>query len=241
MFVYQDNKSSPYNKPVGDSSGRTKACPVIGDVGADRCGSRFSKTGKDSRAWTARAGPHTTAVEARKRLGGLSSLPAGGKGWKRLPRDASCRGRAISRILFPEGGGDHFSGTPLARRLERPTRKSRGAGRSSSAGALSFPIWSFSDRGLPCPPCHHVGGELLPHRFTLACVARATIGGLLSVALSVALRPVDVIHRSALRSPDFPQAASGPRSPRRPARHPISADRPLRCRPSHADHARPGR
>ncbi len=32
-------------------------------------------------------------------------------------------------------------------------------------GRLS--IWSCSRWGLPCPPCHHGGGELLPRHFTL--------------------------------------------------------------------------
>jgi hypothetical protein len=50
-------------------------------------------------------------------------------------------------------------------------------------------------------------GELLPHRFTLTCIQALTpncIGGLLSVALSLSFRTVDVIHHPALRSPDFP-------------------------------------
>ncbi|TWT54529.1 hypothetical protein Pla22_21760 [Rubripirellula amarantea] len=44
-------------------------------------------------------------------------------------------------------------------------------------------------------------GALLPHRFTLTTASR---GGLLSVALSLASRPVDVINHPVLRSPDFP-------------------------------------
>ena len=56
-------------------------------------------------------------------------------------------------------------------------------------------------------------GELLPHRFTLTeaegSVSRAfDASGLLSVALSRALRPVGVTHHGALRSPDFPPGAS---------------------------------
>jgi len=30
-----------------------------------------------------------------------------------------------------------------------------------------LPIWSCSGWGLPCPACHHTGGELLPRPFTL--------------------------------------------------------------------------
>ena len=59
-------------------------------------------------------------------------------------------------------------------------------------------------------PVARPAGELLPHRFTLtarshrACPAAAPRGGLLSVALSLASRPVGVTHRHVLRSPDFP-------------------------------------
>ena len=44
---------------------------------------------------------------------------------------------------------------------------------AGSIGPILFPrgtrrpIWSCSMRGLPCPPCHQVGGGLLPHPFTL--------------------------------------------------------------------------
>jgi len=51
-------------------------------------------------------------------------------------------------------------------------------------------------------------GELLPHRFTLtARQPKLYCGGLLSAALSLALRPVDVIDHPVLRSPDFPPVA----------------------------------
>src|SRR6267154_3160130 len=68
-------------------------------------------------------------------------------------------------------------------------------------GRLSPPIWPCTTRGFPCPRCHHRGGGLLPHLFTLAkrrehfedvsqvslCDATAlhSAGGLFSVALSV--------------------------------------------------------
>jgi hypothetical protein len=55
-------------------------------------------------------------------------------------------------------------------------------------------------------------GALLPHRFTLACAAAsglaAAIGGLLSVALSLTLRPVGVTDHPVLWSPDFPPGAT---------------------------------
>src|SRR5258705_109192 len=78
--------------------------------------------------------------------------------------------RALSRVL---SGGDHSSRPVVAGGLERPTRSHR-AGNTT-------PVWSCFGWGLPCPRCHQRGGALLPHRFTLTCLAT---GGLLSVALS---------------------------------------------------------
>ncbi len=54
-------------------------------------------------------------------------------------------------------------------------------------------------------PVARPAGELLPHRFTLTN-RENPVGGLLSVALSLALRPVGVTHHCVLRSPDFPPA-----------------------------------
>lgn len=51
-------------------------------------------------------------------------------------------------------------------------------------------------------------GRLLPYRFTLTRTFLKAAGGLFSVALSLASRPVDVIDRPALRSPDFPLAVA---------------------------------
>ena len=58
-------------------------------------------------------------------------------------------------------------------------------------------------------PVTRPAGELLPHRFTLTWRRQAPPGGLLSVALSLASRPVGVTHHRVLRSPDFPLAAFG--------------------------------
>ena len=55
-------------------------------------------------------------------------------------------------------------------------------------------------------PVARPAGELLPHRFTLTLPSRCPPGGLLSVALSLASRPVGVTHHCVLRSPDFPPA-----------------------------------
>ena len=58
-------------------------------------------------------------------------------------------------------------------------------------------------------PVTRPAGELLPHRFTLTARAKCPRGGLLSVALSLASRPVGVTHHRVLRSPDFPPAGTG--------------------------------
>ena len=75
-------------------------------------------------------------------------------------------------------------------------------------------------------------GELLPHRFTLTGPLNMStgLGGLLSVALSLVLRPVGVTHHRVLRSPDFPPGQSVALSTRlsaRPSRPPCSAQRNL--------------
>ncbi len=61
----------------------------------------------------------------------------------------------------------HSSGTPVAGRLARPTRR---AMREPMRGPKppAHPIRSCSRWGLPCRPCHQGRGALLPHPFTLA-------------------------------------------------------------------------
>jgi hypothetical protein len=50
-----------------------------------------------------------------------------GSGWSGLEACSWAKGGdgrdPISRILFPQRGGDHFSGTGVASGLERPTRR----------------------------------------------------------------------------------------------------------------------
>jgi hypothetical protein len=71
---------------------------------------------------------------------------------------------------------------------------------------IGFPIWSFSKRGFPChkmsPSCAVVSYTTfspLPAFYFIK-----SIGGLFSVALSVASRHLGITQRSALRSSDFP-------------------------------------
>jgi len=90
------------------------------------------------------------------------------------------------------------------------------------AGRASSPIWPCSGWGLPCRRRHRRRGGLLHHRFTLACPPRGVIGGLFSVALSVASRRPAVSRHPALRSSDFPRP---PRTGRWDGRDPHSLPR----------------
>ena len=59
--------------------------------------------------------------------------------------------RVVSRVLssrFP-GSGGHLSGPSIARRHERPTRKSRTGRPYSRLLGRRFPMWSCSRRGFP--------------------------------------------------------------------------------------------
>ena len=120
--------------------------------------------------------------------------------------------------------------------LKRPTRKrarisatlircqksptalltGRGAERCDFRSPLGgFPIWPCSRWGLPCRSCCQDCGALLPHRFTLTGyrdLHRGSLGGLLSVALSVGSRPPGVTWHLIRRSPDFPPSWKGHRS-----------------------------
>ncbi len=141
----------------------------------------------------------------------------------RRGRKEGPRSRPVSRVLFPPGqtGDGHFSRTPIARRLKRSTRRSKAdrAGPRVKASELVASLdpcllFDLAPGGVCLArPVTRPAGELLPHRFTLT--APRTLGtaqgvqqrgGLLSVALSLASRPVGVTHHPALWSPDFPLA-----------------------------------
>jgi len=97
---------------------------------------------------------------------------------------------------------DHLSGIHFTANLKQPTRE------SSEAGSFSSPIWSCSERGLPCLRCYQRNGGLLPHLFTLT---RQLADGIFSVALSVGSHPPHVMRRPALWSSDFPHPPAGGR------------------------------
>ena len=101
---------------------------------------------------------------------------------------------------------DHSSRSTVTCTLEQPTRSVL-----IEVGHLSLPIWPCSHWGLPSHNCCQSCGELLPRRFTLACMPKiSTIGGLLSVALSVnaSQRCPGITWQCALWSPDFPRTLS---------------------------------
>jgi hypothetical protein len=72
--------------------------------------------------------------------------------------------------------------------------------------AVVLPVWSCSRWGLPSQSGHPVCWCALTAPFHPYRAPQAARGGLLSVALSLASRPVGVTHHRVLRSPDFPPA-----------------------------------
>src|SRR5262245_11124226 len=149
--------------------------------------------------------------------------------WRLPACQKQSRSGPVSRVLSPpvqkawaEDG--HFSRTPVARRLQQPTRAPGGGpdqpARYCTPVREALPKEKSADALLGLAPggvCQAsrvapAAGALLPHRFTLTVGARqdggsrAAYGGLLSVALSRALRPVAVSDHPILWSPDFPLA-----------------------------------
>ena len=96
------------------------------------------------------------------------------RGFRELPANAYAgaqeRGsRPISRVLswtiIPLGHSSPNASSSLPGSHARTPR---------CRFPCDFPIWPCSRWGLPCRPCCHVRGALLPHHFTLTC---ATLSG----------------------------------------------------------------
>jgi len=99
---------------------------------------------------------------------------------------------------------------PLGRPLltgssDLPGSLARRAGTQRMFPSSSFPIWSCSVWGLPCPEHHCAGGALLPHLFTLTLTEVKAVCSLWHFP-SNRLDPVlpDVIRHITLWSSDFP-------------------------------------
>ncbi len=72
----------------------------------------------------------------------------------------------MAPALKPERGS-HSSGTALARSLAQPTRMTGPETGRNACAIHVIPIRFCSRWGLPCRPCCHARGGLLPHPFTL--------------------------------------------------------------------------
>ena len=123
-----------------------------------------------------------------------SPRPIIGKCWVRRP---------VSRVLSPFGGWlflwDAHCWTP------RATDPGDGAETRVPVARRAAPIWSCSRWGLPCPSCHHEGGELLPRHFNLTA-ARSGWRCLFCGTFPRSLGAV-VNGHPVLWSPDFPPTA----------------------------------
>jgi len=119
---------------------------------------------------------------------------------------------SVSRILFPSPDEDHSSVTRVAAVIEQPTRKLL----AETGGSIAS-LFGLAPQGVCHAVATHVGrGALLPHRFTLtAGRLRGRVGGLFSVALSVA-SPRLVVNQPAAQLEfglsSIPCLRPGPRS-----------------------------
>jgi hypothetical protein len=155
--------------------------------------------------------------------------------------------RVLSRAIIPLGPTSPWASSGLpgsARGSALPLTMRRPEDRAGWHRLGGFPIWPCSRWGLPCRPCYQGRGALLPHRFTLTgrhSFRRSSLGGLLSVALSVGSRPPGVTWHLIRRSPDFPPS----RCCHRNSDHLAGSPRPLwqitlRPRSRPRDHGLPG-
>ncbi len=109
--------------------------------------------------------------------------------------------RVLSRAIIPLGSTSPWTSSGLP-----------GSARGSALRALlpepAASLFGLAPGGVcHASPCYQGRGALLPHRFTLAGprgFRRESLGGLLSVALSVGSRPPGVTWHLIRRSPDFP-------------------------------------
>src|SRR5207248_5383805 len=107
-----------------------------------------------------------------------------------------------------------FLSRPVSRILSRVTILLCGLPGSSAGRLIAEPVRLAPDGVWLAAVSPRRWWALTPpfHPY-LRRLARSVAGGLLSVPLSVGFRRLGFPQRPALRCPDFPRAANGPRSP----------------------------
>ncbi len=118
--------------------------------------------------------------------------------------DRGVRANKPSSVIA-EAMGNHFSGIRITANLVQPTRDSGGASSSSSLLGLA-PDGVYQATDVTASPVRSYR-TLSPLPVSGGSKAIRTIGGLLSVALSIGSRRPGVTRHPALRSSDFPPAA----------------------------------
>ena len=167
------------------------------------------------RVWSTR---YLAVTGARCAVAAVAS-PASAAAAKNRATIVSPRGARSSAALRTRSGGPRWSsrkpssvpgtrapGMVICLGWPSPaTSSSLPAACPVGVGHTSPLIWPCSDWGLPCRRCCQRRGGLLPHRFTLT--HGCPVGGLFSVALSVAFRRPGVTWQSTRWSSDFPRSA----------------------------------
>ena len=132
--------------------------------------------------------------------------------WQKVSKCVEWTCKPNSVPLAEAGGEDHSSATRVTAVVKQPTRKL-----ITETGGSMTSLFGLAPQGVCRAVPTRVGrGALLPHRFTLTssslpCGFEA-IGGLFSVALSVALPRLAVSQPAARESSDFPRRLAAPRS-----------------------------
>ena len=117
-------------------------------------------------------------------------------------------------VPLKNSGSDHLSGAMIAHCLDAtyPSVDSETGRFAARPFGHACTLFGLAPDGVyQAERVTSSAGALLPHRFTLTTHRSRQseprpFGGLLSVALSLTSRSVDVIDHPALRSPDFPPA-----------------------------------
>ncbi len=132
---------------------------------------------------------------------GLPGRDAGRGAGPRVQRESGRAETAVSRVLSDLAvRGGHLSGTPVAGRLEQPTRESWRDG-PPLLPYLALLRVGFTE--LPASPPALVSSYLTVS--PLPAPPRRGVGGLFSVALSLGSLPLGVTQHPARWSPDFPR------------------------------------